>query len=146
MKLPVWSAASALAIGLAGAAIAQEQTINDYVRGLVGELSDPANEDLVSDIQLAELESEESFDITYDLDPEKSYFVYAACDDDCYDIDLTGVDLDKEVVDSDDEDDAVPILMILPGESGSSLTVTVEMMDCETDVCVVGVGLYEVAE
>ena len=31
----------------------------------------------------------------------------------------------------------------MPGASGDELHVIVELVDCETETCVVGVGLYE---
>jgi hypothetical protein len=36
--------------------------------------------------------------------------------------------------------------MILPGQSGDELHVIVELVDCDTETCVVGVGLYEATE
>lgn len=135
-------AAGAAALAMAGAAAAQGVTINDYVRGLVAEMADEG-ETLVGSIILGEISEGESFTHTFRLDPEKSYFVYGACDDDCGDIDLLGEDADGEWVDEDAEDDYTPILIVLPGESGDSLTVTLDLAVCDTDICVVGMGLYE---
>jgi hypothetical protein len=101
------------------------------------------DETLVGDIQLEELEIDASAEFVFDIDPEKTYFVYSACDDDCFDIDLYGQDADEDLVDADDEDDATPILVVMPGASGDELHVIVELVDCETETCVVGVGLYE---
>jgi len=142
IKTPLLACAVALAAITAPFAVAQQDTINDYVRAMVDGFAD-VDETLVGDIQLEELEIDSSAEFVFDIDPEKTYFVYSACDDDCFDIDLYGQDADEDLVDADDEDDATPVLMILPGQSGEELHVIVELVDCETETCVVGVGLYE---
>jgi hypothetical protein len=129
------------ALATAGAAAAQGQTINDYVREQIAAMADDG-ESLVGSVILDEIIEGESTTHTFRLDPEKSYFVYGACDDDCGDIDMVGEDEDGEWVDEDTEDDYKPILIILPGESGDSLTVTLDLVTCDTDICVVGMGLY----
>lgn len=138
-------AASVAAIVATGVAVAQDLTINEYVVQLVEERADPG-ETLVGDIIFDEIPEGESATYTFNINPRKSYFVYGACDDDCYDIDLLGEDRDGDLVDLDDEDDDIPLLIILPGETGRSLTVTLDMAGCDTDVCVYGIGLYEVEE
>lgn len=138
-------AASVVALVAAGVAVAQDLTINEYVVQLVEERADPG-ETLVGDIIFDEIPEGESATYTFNINPRKSYFVYGACDDDCYDIDLLGEDRDGELVDLDDEDDDIPLLIIMPGETGRSLTVTLDMAGCDTDVCVYGIGLYEVEE
>jgi hypothetical protein len=145
MNKPLLACAAALAAVTAPFAVAQQDTINDYVRAMVDGFAD-VDETLVGDIQLEELKIDASTEFVFDIDPEKTYFVYSACDDDCFDIDLYGHDADEELVDADDEDDANPILMILPGQSGDELHVIVELVDCDTETCVVGVGLYEATE
>ena len=142
IKTPWLACAVALAAVTAPFAVAQQGTINDYVRAMVDGFAD-VDETLVGDIQLEELEIDASTEFVFDIDPEKTYFVYSACDEDCFDIDLYGHDADEELVDADDEDDATPILVVMPGASGDELHVIVELVDCETETCVVGVGLYE---
>ena len=129
----------------AGVAAAQDLTINEYVVQMVAERAD-AGETLVGDIVFDEIEEGESASHTFRINPRKSYFVYAACDDDCGDIDLFGENDDGDVVDVDEEDDDIPLLLVLPGESGRSLTVTLDMAACDTDVCVYAIGLYEVED
>ena len=142
IKTPWLACAVALAAVTAPFAVAQQGTINDYVRAMVDGFAD-VDETLVGDIQLEELEIDASTEFVFDIDPKKTYFVYSACDEDCFDIDLYGHDADEELVDADDEDDATPILVAMPGASGDELHVIVELVDCETETCVVGVGLYE---
>ena len=126
----------------AGAAIAQDVTINDYVRQMVSEMAANSGP-LVGEIILNEIEEGESHTHTFTLDPAKAYMVYSACDDDCFDLDMVGEDADGEWADEDVGSDDVPILIVMPGASGDSLTVTVEMNACAADVCVYGVGLHE---
>ncbi len=135
-------AAGVAALAAAGAATAQDITINEFVRELVAERADDG-ETLVGTILVDEIAEGESISHTFKLDPRFSYFVYGACDEDCSDIDLFGEDADGGVVDFDDADDDIPLLLIMPGEAGSSLTVTLDMATCYTDVCVYGIGLYK---
>ena len=144
MKLGMIAACVA-ALAPAGVAAAQDLTINEYVVQMVAERAD-AGETLVGDIVFDEIEEGESASHTFRINPRKSYFVYAACDDDCGDIDLFGENDDGDVVDVDEEDDDIPLLLVLPGESGRSLTVTLDMAACDTDVCVYAIGLYEVED
>ena len=123
IKTPWLACAVALAAVTAPFAVAQQGTINDYVRAMVDGFAD-VDETLVGDIQLEELEIDASAEFVFDID-------------------LYGHDADEELVDADDEDDATPILVVMPGASGDELHVIVELVDCETETCVVGVGLYE---
>lgn len=144
MKIGIFAAAF-FALGVTGVANAQGQTINEYVVEMVEERADPG-ETLVGDIIFDEIPEGESATYTFNINPRKSYFVYGACDDDCSDIDLTGQDSDGELVDFDEEEDDIPLLIIMPGDTGRKLTVTLDMAACETDVCVYGIGLYEVED
>lgn len=142
MKLKVLAGLATMALLAAAPAFPQPQTIEDYVRGLITENAEP-DETLIGGVQIHELEEGDDAEISYQLDPEKMYVVYGACDDDCSDFDLVAEDGDGDWVDSDEEDDDAPVLMILPGEAGDQLTVRVHMSACDADVCVFGVGLYE---
>ena len=136
-------ALGAAALGCCGAAIAQEQTINDYVISLIEDIAEEGTETLVEDIGLTELYAGDSDEFAFDLEPDKSYTVYGACDDDCADIDLVAYNSDGDIVASDEVEDDLPILNIAPGDSGDSIHIEIVMVECETDVCVAGVGLYE---
>lgn len=134
------SAAGVLAC--AGAAMAQERTINDHVREQVSAMADPA-EKLVGEIRLAELSMVDEVEFVFEIDPDKEYAVYGACDDDCFDLDLTAYDNNGANLAEDLEEDEFPILFIEPHIAGDHLHVVAFMADCETEVCVLGVGLYE---
>jgi len=104
IRMALVAGAAALAGIAAPLALGQEQTINDYVRSLIADYADP-DERLV-DIQLDELEQHDTAEYIFDIDPDKTYFVYGACDDDCYDIDLEAHTEEEDTVSIDDEDDA----------------------------------------
>jgi hypothetical protein len=144
MKFAITLALVAAGMLFPGAARAQEQTINAYVRALVEEAVDPGFETLVGEIQLEEIAEFDVYQVAYAIDPAKQYHVYAACDDDCLDIDLTAYGSDGAEIQSDDAADAMPMLIISPYEAGNRLIVELEMSQCDADVCVFGIGLYEV--
>jgi hypothetical protein len=136
-----------LALGVAalaacGVAVAQDQTINEYVVSLIEDLAVSGAETLVDEIELTELYAGDSDEFYFEIDPDITYTVYGACDDDCANVDLVAYDDDGEIVASDEEDDDMPILNIFPGDAGEGLHIEVVMVDCETDVCVAGVGVY----
>jgi|GEM_PF-926779 len=142
MKVRLLASLAAMALAGMGAAVAQTQTIEDYVRGLITENVEPG-ERLIGRVEIRELEEGDETWLVFNLDEDKSYFVYGACDDDCSDIDLTAEDGDGHQVDSDEQDDDAPVLLISSGEAGDELHVRASMATCEADVCVLGVGLYE---
>jgi hypothetical protein len=146
MKFAITLAVVAAGILFPVAATAQEQTVNAYVRTLVEEVVDPAFETLVGEIQLEEIAEFDFYQVEYAIDPAKQYHVYAACDDDCLDIDLIAYGSDDKEIQSDAADDAVPMLIISPYEAGDRLIVELEMSQCDADVCVFGIGLYEVMD
>lgn len=134
--------AAAILLASTGAAFAQGRTIEDYVRSLIADNVDP-DERLVGRIETRDLEEDEEVTVYFNLDPAKFYFVYGACDDDCSDLNLSAEDGDGDWVDSDEEDDDAPMIVIVPGEAGSQLAITAHMVSCEADTCVTGIGLYE---
>lgn len=139
MKLKTFAGLAAMALLVATPAFAQ--TIEDYVRSLITDNVDP-EEHLVGRIEIRELEEGDETWLVYTLDPDTTYFVYGACDDDCSDIDLTAEDAEGNLVDSDEEGDDAPVLLISAGEAGNKLHVRAAMAACEADVCVMGVGVY----
>ncbi len=141
MKISKVLLAGALALTGAGVAFAQ-QDLHAIVKSIITEVVDE-EEELVGDLKSGELEEGESATIAVQINPRKSYAVYSSCDFDCYDLDMAIVDDDGEDIDSDYEDDDVPIIMVEPGESGRELTIRIDMEGCDEDVCVWAVGVYE---
>lgn len=122
----------------------EERTINDYVRGLVEAMSD-SGEERVGEIMMGEIGEDQSLEYTFSIDPQATYWVYGACDEDCSDIDLAASDGSGRMVDEDIGPDDAPVLLIKPGSAGRRLAVSITMASCETEVCVTGVGLYQEA-
>ena len=83
-----------------------------------------------------------SSNLIFTVAPGKTYWLYGACDDDCYNLDLEGLDEDGNSLDDDKNPDAEPVLLIA-GEDVTRLRVIVEMTGCDEDSCAFGVGLYE---
>lgn len=133
----------AAALAVCGVAAAQNQTIDDYVRGLLLEMATEDGETLPGEIETAEMETTDSFEVTFSIDPEKTYYVFGACDDDCTDVDISVTDSTGDFVDYDEEADDAPMLLILPDDAGDELIVTLHMIECETDTCIGGIGVFE---
>lgn len=131
-----------LPLALAGSALAQDQTPEQYVRGLVTAIADD-DETLTGDIQVRELAEGDATLMTFALDPTKGYMVYGVCDTDCSDLDLFADDSDGEEFDRDERDDDSPMIFVLPGEAGDSLTIRSAMSGCYADTCVMAVAVYE---
>ena len=142
MKLITRALAGAILLAGIGAASAQQQTVNEYVAGLLAESVDESTETQVGSIQLGEIAEGDTAAITFEIEADVTYLIYAACDDDCSDIDLYGVNEESGWEGSDEEGDATPLLLISPEDEDGSVTISVEMAACETEVCVFAVGLY----
>jgi hypothetical protein len=145
MKRVTHVLAGAILLTGVGVASAEQKTINEYVRDMIEAIAGD-DDILVDQIRRKEIDDASSAEFIFDIDPDKAYFVYSACDDDCSDIDLAAHDADEDEVDSDDADDDTPVLIISPGSSGDEVHVVVDMIDCDADSCVVGVGLYEMGD
>jgi hypothetical protein len=136
-----------LALG-ASAALAQKAATHrdedidaDLVRQLIAALPD-ANETLVGEIKVTELLEEEDESFVVAIKPGKEYWIYGACDLECGDIDLAAENEDGDELDSDDEDDDSPILVV-KSKDAHELHVTLSMMGCGETSCHAGFGVYE---
>ncbi len=79
------------------------------------------------------------------LEAGVTYAFIGVCDADCADIDLSIADQYGEVVDSDYQDDDVPVLEVTPRASGQ-YRVHVYMADCSAEPCYYGVGTFASGE
>lgn len=131
----------AIALSLCGTAAAQDMiadAVRDNIRDLAGD-----GEKLVGKIEIAELEPYDYVEFVIPIYPAKLYYVYGACDEECYSVGLSAHNVQKR--DIDDEAGEEPGLIIGRGESGNELHVVIELEDCGTDMCYVGFGVYEAA-
>lgn len=132
--------AAAIAVACSGAATAQ-LAVDEHLRGMLEAPLSP-NEVLVGGAQLAELEEGDRREFVFQIDPDEEYTIYGGCDDDCSNIDLVAQSGNGELIDQDVEDDDEPLVLILAGESGDEVRVTLSLESCETDTCIVGVAMF----
>ena len=83
----------------------------------------------------------ESYDFNVRLERGISYALLAVCDADCNDIDLMISDENGVEVDSDYQDDDLPIVEVRPKRSGT-YRVHVYMANCSNEPCYYGVGSF----
>lgn len=140
MKLGIALLASALVAG-SGVAFAQ-QDLHETVKSIITDTVSP-DQKLVGALESGELEEGDSYVFSVKIDGTKKYTIYSSCDFDCYDLNLAIVDEDGGDIDSDYEDDDVPIVMVERGESGDELNIRIDMEACDADICVWAVGVYE---
>lgn len=85
----------------------------------------------------------ENSDDTWSFVPTRGqrYRLVAVCDQDCPDIDLFIYDHRDNLVDSDEEEDAFPVVT-LPSANGNSYDYTVKMYSCSAEPCYYALGIY----
>lgn len=91
------------------------------------------------------LASDTGHSYDFQTEAETSYFLVAACDADCGDIDLILKDGDDTVIAADETATDVPIL-IFDSEVASTMMVTANLYDCAVETCYYGVRLIKVSE
>jgi hypothetical protein len=135
---------AAMLAGLLAAplAIAGPPDIKAHIRQLVINRAHDG-ERLIDEVKLGAIEEDDDASFTFQINPNKIYWVYAACDDDCDDIDLEGSNQNGDTVDHAETSNDEPSLWIGPGQSGRKLTVKITMSRCEDDLCGFGIGLFE---
>lgn len=123
-------------------AYAQQEDPRALVKRLI---TDTASEDekLHGEMYSGELAVGEATIFSVKINPDDMYMVYAACDFACGDIDLVMLDKDGEIIDSDDGEDDVPMVAVVPDATGDQLNLRIEMQGCGQDKCVWALGVYE---
>jgi hypothetical protein len=114
----------------------------DAMRELTDERAAPYGYKRVGEVTVGAMAAGGSVKVSYALDPAKGYAVFAQCEDDCLDINMTGRDAAGAVVKKDSAKDSSPVLIVDPGKSGASLSVDLDMVTCETRRCAYGVAIY----
>ncbi len=87
------------------------------------------------------LDHQATEDFTVVLEKGVTYALLAVCDADCSDIDLMVLDAGGEEIDSDYEDDDVPIVEVIATRTGL-YKVHVYMASCSNEPCYFGVGTF----
>ena len=96
MKLP--AAILSVILLSSGAATAQQAALHEKIRTLVAENADQ-DEHLIGEIKTGRIDDGDTADLIFTVAPGKTYWLYGACDDDCYNLDLEGLDEDGNSLD-----------------------------------------------
>ena len=91
--------------------------------------------------QIGDLHDDENDSFTLTLHAGTKYALVGVCDNDCKDLDLVLYDADGDQVDSDIQNDDVPIVQVTPSET-QRYRVKVIMANCQTSPCWYGIGVY----
>jgi hypothetical protein len=117
-----------------------EQQVQDQLR-TAGDVLGPDGYTLRGEPHTGSLKNESSEDFSIVLDGGVRYILVGVCDNDCTDVDLMLRDESGQEVDSDYEDDDVPMVEAAPTRT-ARYTVQVYMANCGTEPCFYGVGVF----
>lgn len=130
----------AIAPGQLAAQSQWEQQVLEQIR-TAGELFTSEGFGQVGETRTGSLNDETSEDFYLTLEGGASYILVGVCDNDCPDIDLALFDQAGNEIDSDYEDDAVPMVEISPAGTGS-YRIHVYMASCKSEPCFYGVAAF----
>jgi hypothetical protein len=99
----------------------------------------------------------EVISVPFTADATIEYYVNVICDEDCVNVDLVGREADGTEADTDDFDDAGPVLNLQASEYRSPIekpngtpvrpmTLEIRMIACNTDVCSLGLRITRVED
>ncbi len=94
------------------------------------------------DAKTGSLNNGASTTVTLRLVSGRAYAIFGACDDDCGDLDLRLYDASGTEIDEDVEIDAVPVVRASASQ-GAGFTVEVLMVECSSQPCFWGLGVFE---
>lgn len=137
MRTPFLVAAACAAL-LPGAALAQDSVIVQ----LLGKAVEIFKEKGYADTgwqQLGELQQGETRQITLKLTGGNDYLVVGVCDGDCKDMNLQLLDIGGSEVDSDTEDDDVPVVA---ASASGTYSARVTMVACSKSPCAFGLKAF----
>lgn len=112
---------------------------SDYVISALSEVS--AGAELIGNIIVDEIPQGGSIEYVLSINEGGAYAIYGTCDVDCSDIDLHVHDTDGELMFEDTASDDVPQLDFY-ADRGGAFRVTIDMVSCQTETCIFGMGLY----
>jgi hypothetical protein len=142
MRKLVFTAFVVLLPLLAPVATAQSyaETVWTQLQAAYGSISDSGDYVLINHV-IGKLSESSSSYWTFPLKAGEEYFVMAACDEDCSDVDLY-VRIDGDIVASDATADDVPVVRFRAAKSGTH-QIEVEMFECSNEPCFWGLSLFE---
>ncbi len=124
----------------AGAQSQWEQQVLEQIR-TASELFASEGFAQVGETRSGSLKEETSEDLNLTLEAGVSYILVGVCDNDCPDIDLALLDEAGNEIDSDYENDAVPMVEVTPSIT-RSYRVHVYMAACTSEPCFYGVATF----
>jgi hypothetical protein len=130
----------ALAPGQLAAQSQWEQQVLEQIR-TASELFVSEGFAQVGETRTGSLNDETSEDLNLTLEAGVSYILVGVCDNDCPDIDLALLDGAGTEIDSDYEDDAVPMVEVTPSAT-RSYRIHVYMAHCTSEPCFYGVATF----
>lgn len=141
MKLPVIAlAAIGAALLFAAPAAAQPAIIRtqlDSASVLMGNNGFSLQDDIVS----GDLRTGQDEEFELELEGGKTYIIMGVCDGDCTDLDMALTTAAGADVDSDYQDDDVPMVMVEVAR-GATYNLKVGMAACSVEPCAFGVAVY----
>lgn len=70
-----------------------------------------------------------------------AYKISAVCDEDCNDLDIRLYDQNGNLIDSDTDNDSMPVVEVSPKWTGR-FKLRVTMCDCDVEPCKIGIGIF----
>lgn len=116
------------------------QTVWSQLQAAYGSIADGGDYTLINHV-IGKLSESSSSYWTFPLNAGEEYFVMAACDEDCSDVDLY-VRIDGDIVASDATADDVPVVRFRAAKSGTH-QIEVEMFECSNEPCFWGLSIFE---
>lgn len=126
--------------GQAAAQSQWEQQVLEQIR-TASELFASEGFGQVGDARTGSLNDETSEDFNLTLQAGVSYILVGVCDNDCPDVDLALLDNAGNEIDSDYQEDAVPMVEVTP-PSTIAYRVHVYMASCKSEPCFYGVAVF----
>jgi hypothetical protein len=142
MKLPVIALAimgAVLSFAAPAPAYAQDiiRTQLDSAASLMGNEGFSKQDEFVT----GDLRQGQDEEFELELQGGKTYIIVGVCDGDCSDLDMALSTTSGEGVDSDYEEDDVPMVMVEVAQ-GATYTLMVRMAACSIEPCGFGVGVF----
>lgn len=129
---------------IAGAGIASADEVS-IVRDRLTAAADPSYQRPAREFEIVEAATGQVGETTFEPEVGKSYFVYGACDDSCTNIDLALADSnDSWFTEADRRPDATPVVMIPSSDTPRVISIALDMVECATETCTMGIGIYSV--
>lgn len=131
------------AVLLVGVAVAQDAY--SVLRERLTTVADPSYQKLAREFEIVDAATGDTGETTFQPVPGKWYFVYGLCDANCTNIDIELSDSsDRWFREQDQRLDATPVVTIPRSDSPREIGITLEMVDCKTATCKMGIGIYSV--